>query len=334
MPYEDLVRFRLLRKGIAPEACEAEVTARVASARAMDERLAENSDANGFTYLHQRRPIPGGGFVITLTDISSRKMAEEKTREAMEEAEKANRAKSEFLANMSHELRTPLNAIIGFSEVMKNTTFGPLGSDKYKEYIDDIHASGRHLLGLINNILDLSKAEASKMEILEEEFDPTRAVLSCLSMVRDQAQRNRVELAAGPFESDIYLRADEKMFRQIVLNIVTNAIKFTPPGGKISVRTSAHAESGLILEVVDTGIGIEPGDIPRMLQPFTQGDSTMQRKHQGTGLGLPLTKGLVELHGGVLDIQSAPGKGTTVTIRFPKERMLSARGTQKIAASL
>jgi signal transduction histidine kinase len=124
------------------------------------------------------------------------------------------------------------------------------------------------------------------------------------------------------------------MFRQIVLNIVTNAIKFTPPGGKISVRTSAHAESGLILEVVDTGIGIEPGDIPRMLQPFTQGDSTMQRKHQGTGLGLPLTKGLVELHGGVLDIQSAPGKGTTVTIRFPKERMLSARGTQKIAASL
>jgi PAS domain S-box-containing protein len=333
MPYEELTRYRLRQKGLDGEGADTVLAGRVSSIKAMDERVGEYTSPDGGAYIHQRRPIPGGGFVVTLTDITARKIAEDQSRRALEAAETANRAKSEFLANMSHELRTPLNAIIGFSEMMKNESFGPLGSPKYNEYTDDIFTSGHHLLGLINDILDLSKAEAGKMELYEEEIDPAGATLSCLNMIKDQARKQGVELVPEIVRDNIRLRADQKMFRQIVINILTNAIKFTPPGGKIWVKAWAQPTSGYVLQIVDTGIGIEPGDIPKMLQPFTQGESAANRRHHGTGLGLPLTKRLIELHGGILDIQSQPGEGTTVTIRFPKERMLSDPGVRLVASS-
>lgn len=322
LPYEELVRFRLSQTDLRGEALEAAVAARLASAKAMKERLDEISRPDGVTYLYHRKPMPTGGFVITLTDISARKTAEEQTRLAAEASEEANRAKSEFLANMSHELRTPLNAIIGFSEVMKNASYGPIGNAKYEEYAGDIFASGRHLLSLINEILDLSKAEAGKMELVEEEFDPTAVTLACMRMVKEQAKKCGVKIVPEISKRDITLRADEKMFRQIVINILSNAIKFTPPQKTVTVKTWAQRTSGYIFQVIDHGIGIEAANIPKILQPFTQLDSAANRKYQGTGLGLPLTKRLIELHGGILDIQSQLGVGTTVTVRFPRERMV------------
>jgi PAS domain S-box-containing protein len=333
MPYEELTRYRLHQKGLDGTDVDAALAGRVSSIKAMKERLGEYTSPDGGAYLHQRRPIPGGGFVVTLTDITARKIAEDQSRQALEAAEAANRAKSEFLANMSHELRTPLNAIIGFSEMMKNESFGPVGSAKYREYTDDIFTSGHHLLGLINDILDLSKAEAGKMELYEEEFDPAGATQSCLNMIKDQARKQGVELVPEIARDNMRLRADQKMFRQIVINILTNAIKFTPPGGKVRVKAWAQPSSGYVLQIIDTGIGIEPNDIPKMLQPFTQVESAANRRHHGTGLGLPLTKRLIELHGGILDIQSRPAEGTTVTIRFPKERMLSDPGVRLVASS-
>jgi PAS domain S-box-containing protein len=333
MPYEELTRYRLRQKGLDGKDVDAALAGRVSSIKAMNERLGEYTSPDGGAYIHQRRPIPGGGFVVTLTDITARKIAEDQSRQALEAAEAANRAKSEFLANMSHELRTPLNAIIGFSEMMKNESFGPVGSAKYREYTDDIFTSGHHLLGLINDILDLSKAEAGKMELYEEEFDPAGATLSCLNMIRDQARKQGVELVPEIARDNMRLRADQKMFRQIVINILTNAIKFTPPGGKVWVKAWAQPSSGYVLQIVDTGIGIEPNDIPKMLQPFTQVESAANRRHHGTGLGLPLTKRLIELHGGILDIQSRPAEGTTVTIRFPKERMVPDPGVRLVASS-
>jgi PAS domain S-box-containing protein len=333
MPYEELTRYRLRQKGLAGKDVDAVLAGRVFRIKAMDERVGEYTSPEGGAYIHQRRPIPGGGFVVTLTDITARKIAEDQSQRALEAAETANRAKSEFLANMSHELRTPLNAIIGFSEMMKNESFGPLGSAKYREYTDDIFTSGHHLLGLINDILDLSKAEAGKMELYEEEFDPAGATLSCLNMIKDQARKQRVELVPEIARDNVRLRADQKMFRQIVINILTNAVKFTPPGGKIWAKAWAQPSSGYVLQIVDTGIGIEPRDIPKMLQPFTQVESAANRRHHGTGLGLPLTKRLIELHGGILDIQSRPGEGTTVTIRFPNERVLPDPGVRLVASS-
>jgi len=330
--YEELARHRISRKDLQDEDIETKVAERLASVQLMGERLTEKTSDDGTVYIHQRRPIPGGGFVITLTDITDRKIAEDQSRQALALAEAANRAKSEFLANMSHELRTPLNAIIGFSEVMKNGSFGPLGNVKYLEYTQDIYASGLHLLGLINDVLDLSKAEAGKMKIFEEEFDPVAAIRACLNMFKDEVRKSGVDVVDEIFEEDTYLRADQKMFRQIVINVLSNAIKFTPAQGKISIKAWSQPTSGYVFQVIDSGIGIEPSDIPKILQPFTQVDGALNRKYQGTGLGLPLTKRLIELHGGILDIQSNLGVGTTITIRFPKERMQLAQKAQKKAS--
>jgi signal transduction histidine kinase len=237
---------------------------------------------------------------------------------ARDEAERANRAKSEFLTNMSHELRTPLNAVIGFSDLMVEEALGKLGHAGYHEYARDIHASGLHLLDLINEILDLSKIETGTMEIAAEIVNFDEVVQLCLRLVRERAECAKVHVTLTPdCQADLHVYGDRVRLKQVVLNILSNAIKFTPAGGHVSVSLRKADDGAIILSIRDTGIGMREDDIPRALQPFQQLDNSLSRKYEGTGLGLPITKLLVELHGGCLKIDSAPGAGTTVTIQFP-----------------
>lgn len=234
-------------------------------------------------------------------------------------AETANQAKSEFLANMSHELRTPLNAIIGFSEVIKRGMFGPL-SERYRSYGGDIFDSGNHLLELINEILDLSKLEAGHFELHEEDVDIAAVIRTSKRLVEAQAEKSKVRMYDSIEDGLPLIRADDRRMRQILINILSNAVKFTPEGGLVRVESSVKP-TGLVISVSDTGIGMAPQEIPKALEPFGQIDSTISRKYEGTGLGLPLAKHLVELHGGTLTVESELNFGTTVTILLPPERI-------------
>ena len=238
---------------------------------------------------------------------------------ARDQAESANRAKTEFLATMSHELRTPLNAIIGFSEIIQTETLGPIGSVKYRDYATDIHESGRHLLDLINDILDLSKVESGLDELHEEDIEIPELAHSVWRLIQQRAEKQGVSLVLELPEEPPLLYADLRKMKQILVNLMSNAIKFTEAGGKVTMRVWFRGDSGYVFQIADTGIGIALEDIPKALSQFGQVDSTFGRRHEGTGLGLPLTKALVELHGGSLDLQSQPNVGTTVTARFPAE---------------
>ena len=241
---------------------------------------------------------------------------------ARDEAEAANRAKSEFLTLMSHELRTPLNAIIGFSEIIKTEMFGPVGTARYRDYAGDVHESGQHLLALINDILDLSKIEAGKLELDEADIDVAEVIHSCLKLVRERARNGGVRLVTEIPEELPALRFDERKLKQILINLLSNAVKFTPASGTVTVKAWFRADSGYVFQVIDTGIGMALEDIPKALSPFGQVDAKLARKYEGTGLGLPLTKSLVEMSSGSMDLQSEVGTGTTVTVRFPKERAI------------
>jgi two-component system cell cycle sensor histidine kinase PleC len=239
------------------------------------------------------------------------------------QAEAASKAKSDFLANMSHELRTPLNAIIGFSDLMKSQILGPLGNETYLGYASDIHFSGTHLLEIINDILDVVRHESGKMELKEEPVDVDAVVNEALRLVAPQALQGEVELAwRAPLPSLPPLYCDQVRLRQMLLNILSNAVKFTEPGGLVEVK--AELDDGLELIVRDTGVGIKPEDIARIMTPFGQVASVYSRNHQGTGLGLTLTKALVERHGGRLNLSSTAGVGTTVRLYFPVERVVWA----------
>jgi signal transduction histidine kinase len=238
---------------------------------------------------------------------------------ALDAAEAANASKSAFLASMSHELRTPLNAIIGFSEIMQLGTFGPLGSPRYKEYMGNIHDSGIHLLTLINDILDVSRIDAGKEELHEETFDLAAKIANAVAMVSGQAAKADVSVIVDLAQNLPLFIADKRRIRQILLNLLSNGLKFTPAGGKVSVRAFLTQE-GLTLQVADTGIGIAENNFSKVLEPFGQIDSSLARKYEGTGLGLPLTRQMVELHGGTLELVSTLGQGTTITILFPSWR--------------
>ena len=259
-----------------------------------------------------------------LSDISARKRAEEELVRSKEAAEYANRAKTEFLANMSHELRTPLNAILGFSEVIETEMFGPVGAPRYLDYARDIHASGEHLLDLINDVLDLAKLEAGKLDLNETTVSLPDAIERCVALVRGRAERAGVALAVELPPAPPGLKADLRALKQILLNLLTNAVKFTPAGGKVTLRVSDAGRKGLTIAIADTGIGMSAADIEVALSPFGQVDSEFARKHKGTGLGLPITRSLVRLHGGEMAIESEPGKGTTVTVSFPGNRVVRA----------
>ncbi|MEO8303533.1 MAG: ATP-binding protein, partial [Betaproteobacteria bacterium] len=229
--------------------------------------------------------------------------------------ETANKHKSEFLANMSHELRTPLNAIIGFSEVLLERLFGEV-NEKQDDYLKDIHSSGKHLLQLINDILDLSKVEAGRMELDVATFDLSSAISNAMTLIRERAQKHGIALTldANPALGEI--TADERKFKQILLNLLSNAVKFTPDSGQIEVR--ARREAGdVVVAVRDTGIGIAPGDQAAVFQEFRQVGNNYTSKQEGTGLGLALTRKFVELHGGRIWLESEPGKGSTFTFTIP-----------------
>lgn len=247
------------------------------------------------------------------------------------EMEEASRAKSDFLAMMSHELRTPLNAVIGFSDVIRMQKAGAGSMPRDREYAAHILEASRHLLDLINDILDLSKIESGANQLNEARIDVSALVPAAMTVAGAAAERQGVALKLDMPEDSPPLFADPRKVKQILLNLMSNAVKFTPAEGQVTlkVRPPGHPETpggadGYCFQVIDTGVGIAAEDIPRALQPFQQVDDCLDRSHQGTGLGLPLTKALVELHGGSLRLDSTPGAGTTVTVTFPKSRALNA----------
>lgn len=237
--------------------------------------------------------------------------------EAARLAEAANQAKSSFLASMSHELRTPLNAVIGFSELMKNKTWGPLGAPQYAGYVENIFRSGKHLLVLVNEILDLAKVEAGRFEIFDTDIDLREEVREALRMVQPKAAEKRLALRLDADDGPLILRGDGVRVRQILGNLLSNAVKFTDPRGAIDVTLRTAPEGSLVIRIADTGRGMSRDQIADALQPFSQIDADSTTARQGTGLGLPLAKGLVEAHGGRLQVDSVPGEGTTVAVHFP-----------------
>ena len=270
-------------------------------------------------HLHADRAL----VVHTLVDISEHKHLEESLRWAKEQADSANRAKSTFLAGMSHELRTPLNAILGFSELMQTETFGPLGHAKYTEYMNDIHFAATHLLEIINDVLDMSKIEAGKFELIEQSIDIPNLFNSVMRVMADRAEMAGV-IATIEIDEDLTtVYADKRVLRQMLFNLVSNAIKFSQFGDEVVIGAAIAPTKELHFYVKDNGPGIDPKEIAKMLEPFNQGQTGINEGN-GTGLGLPLTRSMAELHGGSLQLTSSDGKGTKATIILPANRNLSA----------
>jgi PAS domain S-box-containing protein len=263
------------------------------------------------------------GYRGTGRDITDQVATQRALQTAKDEAEAANRSKSEFLANVSHELRTPLNAIIGFSELMLVSDLALDGNPQHRGYLEDIHTSGLHLLSLINDILDLSKIEAGAEELDDDALNVGELATSVLRVVRQRAEKSGLRIEHSQDERLPALRADERKLKQALLNLLVNAIKFTPAGGTVRLDIRCDATEGYVFEVTDNGIGMTPEDIPTALRQFGQIDSALNRKYEGTGLGLPLTKAMVEMHGGSLEVRSALGEGTTVTLRLPASRIVA-----------
>lgn len=346
-PFEAYMRRNAERGEYGGGDIEEIVQQRVSRAREMTAHRFQRTRPNGRAIEVIGTPIPGIGFVTSYSDVTEPRRVQDQLREladtlearvdertvaltryiaereaterellqAKEMAEVANRAKSAFLANMSHEFRTPLNAIIGFSESLLAGYFGEM-TPKQREYVDDIHKSGGHLLQLINDVLDLAKVEAGRMEPHIEPLDIRHVVSDSLEMMRLQAERANVEVSADMPEGLPALHADERMVRQMLLNLLSNAVKFTPEDGKAWISVNLK-DQYVQIAIHDTGVGMAPQDIPKALAPFGQVRGVLTREHQGTGLGLPLVKSLAELHGGHLALQSELGRGTVATISLP-----------------
>jgi len=259
----------------------------------------------------------------SIADISARKRAEEEMLEATEMAEVASRAKTEFLANVSHELRTPLNAIIGFSDLITSEVFGPVGNEKYSDYARTINDSGQHLLGIINDILDVSRIEIGKLDFHPEPVDLAIAIDTCMRLIRSRTDAAGLSLRRNVQKGLPKLRADPRRIKQVIMNLLSNATKFTASGGTVTLKARLTPTGTLVVSIADTGIGMKEADVKKVMLPFVQVDSKLARKYEGTGLGLPLAKSFVELHGGTMKIKSAPRKGTTVSVYLPPEILIT-----------
>jgi two-component system cell cycle sensor histidine kinase PleC len=262
-------------------------------------------------------PTSDGGKIVFVSDFTGIKQREESYKQAKKDAEAASAAKSRFLANMSHELRTPLNAIIGFSEILSGQIFGPLGNDRYVEYATDVLNSGRHLLAVINSVLDLSKSEAGKMELKPQGVDLADVLGDCARMVTEQCEAAGLTLVVRGLDTELPVMGEAAKLRQVFLNLLSNAIKFTDAGGTIAIEASDDGDT-VSATVADSGIGMSPQDVQVALTPFGQVDNRLERKYEGTGLGLPLARSFVELHDGSLDIESTIGQGTRITVRLAR----------------
>ena len=360
-PFADMLRRLAARGDLGGGNAGHMVSERLEKAgkgEAFDEQLAR---PDGKIVQAKFNPLPEGGFIATFADISQQRRVEtnltatnERAQERISEldelrlslearseelartadslaqardaAESGNRAKSAFLANMSHELRTPLNAIIGFSELIAQEIFGPLGDKRYAEYSTDILNSGKHLLEIINDVLDLSKVEAGQMTLRESSVEIPEVIESCGRLLGERARNSNVSLRLDVSPGVPSLHADPVRLKQIVLNLASNAVKFTPAGGTVTISARLDPKGDVLLAVTDTGIGMRQEDIPIAMTPFGQIDSSLARRHEGTGLGLPLCRALAEMHGGSLAIASEVGKGTTATVRLPAARALAIPG--------
>ena len=261
-----------------------------------------------------------GASLLVFNDITALKEREQQYRDAKSQAEAASLSKSRFLANVSHELRTPLNAIIGFSEIIAGEILGPGVNRKYREYASNIVESARHLLDIINSVLDLAKNDAGKLRVSEEAVELNDIVDGCRRLIQDQCERAQLSLEVKPSPEPVRVNADSTKLRQVFLNLLSNAIKFTEPEGAISVAVEPLDSEQVAVTIGDTGIGMAPEEIPIALAPFEQVDNKLARRYQGTGLGLPLAKALIELQGGSLSIASAPGKGTQVRVSLRRHQ--------------
>jgi signal transduction histidine kinase len=267
----------------------------------------------------RRSAMPGGAVVSVYSDITDVRAGESKLLQARSQAELANHSKSEFLANMSHELRTPLNAVIGFTEIISQELFGPVANEKYLEYIKDVHASSLHLLSIINDVLDMSKIEAGKLELQKEDVTLQNVIADVIRIVHERASSRGIALVSELADEAIVIWADERAMKQIFLNLLSNAIKFSEDGGKVHIRVTTAQADFAVIEVEDQGIGMDTDEQERALQPFGQAKPATTRNYGGTGLGLPITKGLIEAHGGALTILSRLGEGTTVRLVLPTQ---------------
>jgi signal transduction histidine kinase len=279
----------------------------------------ERSTASGGVVQIRRGAMPDGAVVSVYSDITERKAGEEKMALALAQAELANRAKSDFLANMSHELRTPLNAIIGFSEAVSSELLGPVPDKKQLEYIKDIHSSGLLLLSIINDVLDMSKIEAGKLELARERVVVQPVIRDAVRMVSERARTHEIALVVQVPDDEIAVWGDERAIKQIMLNLLSNAVKFSHDGGRVDIRAWLDDAGDLVLEVEDYGIGMAESEIERALEPFGQAKPAVTKAHGGTGLGLPIAKGLTDAHGGALVIESTPERGTLVRILLPQQ---------------
>lgn len=302
----------LLLTGLLVQHMTATVLRRRAIERAVSERTAELAKSNSELQV----------------EIAERRQAEINLRNAKEQAEIANRTKSEFLAMVSHELKTPLNAIIGFSDILANQTLGPIGKEQYLDYASDIRDSGHYLLKIINDILDLSRIETGNLTLIEEQIDLVSVVQSAVRLIRPRAEVVGLTLETEfPAAGSLPVMADARAMKQIMVNLLSNAVKFTPRGGRVTVVVGLEAGCPVVT-VADTGIGIPAKDFSRVYEPFIQVDTSLARRFEGTGLGLTLTKRLVDLHAGELILRSAVGAGTTVIIRLPEERRIDRQPPQ------
>src|SRR6516225_2213678 len=317
-PLRDILMLQATRGDFGGGDPEAEVAWRLQAFFREVPKAYERVTPGGRVLQIRRRGMPDGAIVTVYSDEI--KASERKLIRARSQADMANRAKSDFLANMSHELRTPLNAIIGFSEIISQELFGPIGNEKYLEYMKDIVKSSHHLLAIINDVLDMSKIEAGKLELSKEALNVRAVIGEVIRMMRERAACRGIELIAELADAEIDTWADERAMKQIFLNLLSNAIKFSKGGGRVYIRIAADLPDLAVVEFEDFGIGMNEEELERALQPFGQAKPSTTRNYGGTGLGLPITKGLIEAHGGRLEINSRAGHGTLVRVILPAER--------------